>query len=448
MLERFFSVLEVLDDSLWGYIGFPAIILMGLYLSYQSNFVQIRKFPDVVMTFVRFFANSTPNEQGVPPLKAFFACVGGCVGLGNIVGICTAIKIGGPGALFWIWITAILGMLVKYAEVYLGVRYRIANADGRYSGGPMFFLQRIFKTKWIPNIICLLLCVWGVEVFQFNIVTNSLSRALDINPLIIIACLLSLIIFAGSGGVRRVGTMSSMMVPIFVSLYVGMGLWIFIQNFEVLPSIIQLVFSDAFTGSSAIGGFAGSSLILSISQGIRRGCYTGDIGIGYASVIHSETSAQKPSKQASLVIFDIFIDTIVICTTSVMIILSTGVWATPIPAEIMVQTALSHYFPYVDVFMPFFIFLLGISTINAVFCAGIKCAEFLSPKFGRACFYTYAILSLVIFSSADTAQAQIFMSLVGGLLLLMNMYGIFRLRHEISYDFDIEEEPIEGVVLA
>lgn len=440
MLEQIFSLLEVFDDSLWGFIGFPAIILMGLILSFESNFVQVRKFPVVVKTFFGYLFRRKATSDGVSPLKAFFACVGGCVGLGNVVGICTAIKIGGPGALFWIWITAVLGMIVKYAEVYLGVRYRVSNLKGGYNGGPMFFLQQVFKTKAVPNFICFLLCIYGVEVFQFSIVTNSLTHNFELNQYAVIAFLLTIVIFAGSGGVQRVGSISSYMVPIFVTLYVSMGIWILFQNYQVLPEMIHLVFSSAFTEASAVGGFAGSAIILTISQGIRRGCYTGDVGIGYASVIHSETSAQRPEKQASLVIFDIFIDTIVICTTSVMIILSTGVWTDPIPAELMIQAALTKHFPYVHLFMPLFIFLLGISTINAFFCVGLKCAEHLAPRRGRAIFYVYSTLSLIVFSFVDASKSQIFMSIIGGLLLMMNLYGIFRLRHEICYDFDGEDE--------
>jgi AGCS family alanine or glycine:cation symporter len=439
MIDQFFSFLDSFENILWGYVGVPMIMFVGIYLSFQSKFVQIRKFPAVVKIFFGFLKNGDKHKTGVHPLKAFFACVGGAIGVGNIVGICTAAQIGGPGALFWIWVTAIAGMILKYAEVYLGVRYRVTNPDGSYSGGPMYFMQKIFKSKWMPNLVCLLLCVYGVEVYQFGIVTSSISTNLGFNQYLVVAIMLGLVIFAGSGGVQRVGSISSAIIPVFVVTYVGMGLWVLMHNLPAIPSVLSEVFSHAFTGHAAVGGFVGSSLILTISQGVRRGCYTGDVGVGYASVIHSETSVTVPEKQAALVIFDIFLDTFIICTTSVMIILVTSVWKEPIPAALLVQTALGQYFPYMHFFMPFFLFLLGYSTINAYFCVGIKCAEFLSPKRGRMLYFGYATIILAIFSLFDTTRAQTLMTIAGGLLLVINCYGIFRLRKEVSFDIEAKE---------
>jgi alanine or glycine:cation symporter, AGCS family len=439
MLEEIFTSLDIFENLLWGYLGFPIILLLGIYLSVKSRFVQVRKFPSVVKTFFGFLTAKDRHKGGVHPLKAFFACVGGAVGVGNIVGICTAVQIGGPGALLWIWLTAIAGMMVKYAEVYLGMRYRISDGKGGYQGGPMYFLQRVFRSAWIPNIVCLLLCVYGVEVFQFSVVVNSITVNLGINHYLVIGVLLVLVFFAGMGGVARVGSISSAIIPLFVILYVGMGLWVLFNNLENLPHVFSTVFSSAFTGHAAIGGFIGSSFHVAISQGVRRACYTGDLGIGYASVIHSESSAQIPEKQASLVIFDIFLDTFIICTSSVLIILATDIWHQPIEASLLVQSALAQYFPYMHYFMPFFLFLLGYSTINAYFCVGLKSAEFVSPRFGKPIYYIYAVVCLVFFSFFDPSRAQAVMQIAGGLLLTFNCYGIYRLRHEISYDIDQEQ---------
>lgn len=442
-MDHFFVHLENFENLLWGYIGFPALMFLGIYLSFKSNFVQVRKFPSVVKTFMGFFKTHDKSVEGVHPLKAFFACIGGCVGVGNIVGICTAVQIGGPGALLWIWITAFAGMMVKYAEVYLGVRTRVQNANGGFNGGPMYFLKKVFRSSWMPTLVCVLLCVYGVEVYQFSVITTSITANLDINPYLVIVVLLGLVIFAGSGGVRRVGNISSAIIPVFVVIYVGMSLWVLVNNLSAIPEVISTVFTSAFSGHAAMGGFIGSTLIMTISQGVRRGCYTGDLGIGYASVIHSETSAKVPEKQASLVIFDIFLDTFIICTSSVLIILVTDIWHQPMEAGMLVQTALGQYFPYMNFFMPFFLFLLGYSTINAYFCVGLKCAEYISPHFGRPAYYLYAAAALLVFSFVDTTQAQTVMSVAGGLLLSINCYGIFRLRHELSYDLDATEKEEE-----
>lgn len=445
MIDQIFNSLALFEDFVWVYLGFPTIMLLGLYFTFKSGFVQIRKFPLVFKIFASFMNIKEHQSRGVHPLKAFFACVGGCVGVGNIIAICTAVQVGGPGALFWIWVTAIVGMILKYCEVYLGIKYRVPNEQGGYNGGPMYFLTKVFKNRWVPSLTALLLCIYGVEIFQFSVVVRSVSYNWEINPLIIALFLLVLVLFAGSGGVRRVGTIASAVIPIFVLVYMGMGGWILANNLSLLPEIIASVFKGAFSGHAAVGGFVGSTLLVTISQGIRRGCYTGDVGVGYASIINSETSIQSPQKQALLEFLGIFLDTFLICTTSVLLILVTGVWQDPMDVSLLVQQALGQYFPFMPFFMPFFLFLLGYSTINAYFCAGLKCAEYLSPRRGKLLYNVYGAVSLILFSFGDLARAQSVMAIAGGLLLVINVYGMFRLRHEISFDVSEIEEKVPAV---
>lgn len=448
MGQELFAYMELFEENLWGYICVPFLMIVGIYLTFRSNFFQVRKFPYAVKKFASLLSTRENHQRGVHPLKAFFACIGGCVGIGNIAAICTAIQIGGPGALFWIWMTAGIGMIIKYAEVFLGMRFRVANNQGGYNGGPMYFLQQVFKTMWIPNTVCVLLCIYGVEVYQFTVITDSVVNNLHINPLIVIFTLLGLVLFAGAGGVRRVGDISSAIIPLFVVIYLGMGAWVLFNNFSAIPGALGLVFSSAFTGSAAFGGFAGSSLMLMMSQGVRRGCYTGDLGVGYAAVIHSESNAKVPQEQATLAIFEIFIDTFVICTASVMIVLVTGVWHQAVSPSMMVQTVLEQYFPYMNYFMPLFLFMLGYSTINAYYCVGLKSAEFLHPKHGRKAYVVYAIATLLLFSYGGINQAQSMMTIANGLLLIINCYGIFRLRHEISFSLDKEAEEASATAAA
>jgi len=443
MLSYLISSLQTAEDILWTFFGIPIVMFLGLYLSYKSNFIQIRKLPQVFRTFFGFFKKQEIHENGVHPLHAFFAAVGGCVGIGNIVGVCTAVQLGGPGALFWIWVTAIAGMILKYSEVYLGLRYRVTNEQGGYNGGPMYYLRKVFKTAFIPNLVCVLLCIYGVEVYQFSVITHSVSSNWGVNAYLVTTLLLMLVIFAGTGGVKRVGAISSMSLPIFVVIYVAMGSWVLVNNITLLPGVFRLIFSSAFSGHAAMGGFVGASIIAAMSHGIRRGCYTGDIGVGYASIIHSESSTQIPEKQATLAIFDIFLDTFIVCTTSLLLILTTGLWKEPLEAGLMVQSALGQYFPYMEIFMPVFLFLLGYNTINAYFCAGLKCADHLSPKFGRIIYFIYAVVALILFSFMGTKQAQTIMAIAGVSLLIINGYGIFRLRHEISFNIDGQQETSE-----
>lgn len=445
MLDSLFLLLEFFENGLWEFIALPIMLFVGFYLTLASNFVQIRELPYVIKTFFSFF-RIRQTDNGVHPLKAFFACVGGAIGVGNIVGICTAVQIGGPGSLFWIWLTAIAGMILKYSEVFLGLLYRESNGEGGYNGGPMYFLQKVFKGRLVPKIVCLLLCVYGVEVYQFSVVTTTISYNFNINHLTITLVLLTLVIFAGSGGVRRVGNIATVIIPFFVLIYIAMGSYVLFNNIDKIPDVLKMVFDSAFTTTSAVGGFVGSTLLLTMSQGVRRACYTGDVGVGYASVIHSESSTQVPQQQAALAIFDIFLDTYIICTTSVMLILVTGVWSEPLEASLLVQKALGLYFPYMDYFMPLFLFFLGYSTINAYFCVGLKCADYISPTKGRRYYYFYATLALFVFSFVDTTQAQSIMTIAGGLLLVINCYGIFRMRREISFNISgTQEKPREVI---
>lgn len=436
MIDTLFSYLAVFEDTLWVVIATPMILLLGLYLTISSNFFQLRKLPLIAKNFWALLTKRDSGGRGVHPLQAFFASIGGCVGLGNIAGISTAVQLGGPGALFWIWMASIAGMLVKYGEVFLGIRYRVPNETGGYNGGPMYFLAKAFRSAWLPGAACVILCIYGVEIYQFRLVTESIANNWNLNYYAVIAVLLGLVLFAGSGGVRRVGNISGALIPLFVFCYVGMVLWILIQNLGEIPNVFGQVFSMAFSDSAMIGGFAGSTLMLTISHGVRRACYCGDLGIGYASVIHSESNVKLPQQQASLVIFELFLDTFIICTSSVVLVLVTGVWHSPIGAEMMVQTALSQYFPYMDLFMPVLFFLLGYSTINAYFCVGLKCADFLSPKRGRILYFVYAVAALLLFSFVEVIQAQMVMTIASGLLLIVNCLAIFKLRHEISYDLD------------
>ncbi|MDP1836663.1 MAG: amino acid carrier protein [Chlamydiales bacterium] len=437
MLDLFFSSLDLIDDYLWSYIGFPLIMGLGIYLSFKARFVQIRRFPDAVRIFVSMMREKNPTPGGVHPIKAFFACIGGCIGIGNVVGVCTAVQIGGPGAMFWVWITALVGMILKYAELYVGMKYREQRPDGGFNGGPMYFLPKVLKYSWVPGLVSLLLCVYGVEVFQFRVMTNSVSENFGLNHIAVTLVFLVLVLWASRGGVALVGTICSYIVPIFFVCYLGMGIWVCIQNYHVIPQVLADVVYYAFAPHAAVGGIMGG-IIITISQGIRRGCYSSDVGVGYASIIHSESGTHAPERQASLAIMDIFFDAFLICTMSMTIILVTGTWVEPIDAMMLVQESLGMYFPYMNIFMPTFLVLLGYSTVIAFYCVGLKCAEFLGGKKGTRIFNVYAAVTLFLFSFVDTRHTLVVMSITQLLLVVINLWGIYKLRNEINYEFSAD----------
>jgi AGCS family alanine or glycine:cation symporter len=442
-MSSFFSIVNSVTDFLWEFPAIILIVVVGLFFSFRSGFFQIRKFPAIVGSFVSFMRKRDHSKAGVHPITAFFASLGGSIGIGNVVVICAAVQLGGPGAIFWAWVTGLLGMLLKYAEVYLGMRFRVKNHSGSYDGGPMYYLPKAYKVRWIAGVAAVLLCVYGAEVFVFSQLTESISTAWELNRYFVIAVLLLLTLGAALGGVRRVGEISSAIIPIFVVLYLIMSLWILIVNISAIPAVITLIFKSAFTGHAAVGAFAGASWVVAMGQGAARGAYSGDIGIGYASVIHAESSTVRPGRQAALAVFGIFLDTFVICSLSVALILITNVWDQPLKAGVLVQTALSNYFPYMDLFMPLFLFLLGYSTLIAYLVFGLKCAKYLSRTYGQAVYTVYASIVLVAFALFEPTNALTLMALIGALLLIINVISFFLLRREVRFELEPSLTPPE-----
>ncbi len=448
MFDYFFQLIEQTNTFFWGYIGFSLISLLGLYLTFKTGCFQIRALPSVFFTFYKCMKAQPCNKEGIHPLKAFFASVGGMIGIGNVVGISAAIQLGGPGALLWVWVAGIIGTLIKYSEIYLGLKFREKNPNGGYNGGPMYFLQKAYKGKWVPILVCVLLCIYGVEAYQFTVVTQAISTNWNLNEYAVIGGFLMLILYTAIGGVPRVSKVCSWIMPSFICIYLLMAFWVLGHHLADLPAILGTVFKSAFTGHAAIGGFAGSTMILAIQNGVAGAAYSSDLGIGYDSIIQSESKVVNPARQARLAILGVCLDNL-ICTMSILIILISGIWQTEnLPGSSLVQVSLENYFPLMNFFMPLFIFILGYTTIIAYFCVGIKCARYLHPKHGVKVYFVYAVFVLVFFSFFDQTKALEVMRLAGASLLIINLIGIFILRKEISFEKDEEEELIQNEVFA
>ena len=441
MSEIFFYYLDYLDNIVWSYLSIPTILLLGFYLSYKSHWTQIFKFGRVLSVFFNFFKYTEPNKRGTHPLKVFFAGISGSIGISNVIGVCTAVQFGGPGAIFWLWVASLFGMIVKYAEIYLGIKYRIANKEGGYDGGPMYYLQHATSLSIIPSLACVLLCIYGADVYIFRTVTHALVDTWGFNQYLTVATLILLILVGIEKGVERVGTIASFIIPIFLFGFIACSLFIFGKNLELLFTNLGIILTSAFTGHAAVGAFTGASVLMGISYGMKRACYAGDIGIGYASVIHSETEEQDAAKQASLGIFSIFLDAFVVSTISMLLVLVTGVWDQGLHESEAVSAALSTALPHIQYIWPFFIFLLGYSTLLTILTAGKKAAKFLSPKHGEWWYTVFAALNFSIFSFFGTNQQMLgIMSLVGGLLLIINLYGMVQLVNNISFSFHNKPE--------
>lgn len=436
MIEQLFSTLQKTSDFLWGYIGAAMIIVAGVLVSHQLGWMQLKGLPRMIrvgLSLLQSPSGKTQQDRGVLPRQAFFASLGGCVGVGNVVAVTLAVQVGGPGVLVWLWIVALLGMGLKYGEVYLGMAHRRPSKDGSYNGGPMYVLAEAFSSckGWLPMFAAVLLCIYGTEIYIFGVIKEAVATSWSLPPAWVTVVLLALVVLGVAGGVKRIGTISGVLLPFFGLLFLVMTLWVLVLHAATIPSLLLSVFRSAFTGHAAVGGFVGSTFMLTMSRGVFAACYSGDVGIGYASVIHSESRVQDPAQQASLSILGIFLDT-TICTCVVLLLLLTGAWQQPGGSSTLVQTALSSTFPYMHIFMPLLIFSFGYTTIMAYLIAGIKSARFLSAKYGSTVYWICSTMAFIGFSVWDSTRALVVMELAGGLLMIINCIALLRLRRSIQ----------------
>lgn len=433
MTEIIFEFLTQLDSILWNYIGLIIILLVGLYLTIYSKFFQFRALFRLKTYIKDLIACAGKDKQGTNPIKLYFASVGGMVGLGNIVTVVSTVTIGGPGSVVWLWIASFLGMLIKYSEVYLGIKYRIRNNEDGFDGGPMYYLRVAFKNRVLSVMICALLCIYGAEVSQFLILTDTIVGIFSFNRYLVIAVLLFFILLTAVKGVKRFATVCSAMMPPFMLIYVALGMWIIVDHYSDLPSVFLLIFSSFLDYKSQVGGFISGGILLAAHYGVSRAVYSGDIGIGYDSIIQSETQTIYPEKQARMSIFALFTDSL-ICTISILILLVTGLWEVKglQPSEYIVS-ALKLYLPDVEYFMAILFVFAGFTTITGYLVVGQKCAKYLNKKYGQYLYILYSVFAFIFFSFYDQEQVILVMSVSGGFLMVVNMLGVFKLRKSIEF---------------
>lgn len=447
MSKSIFEFLSQLDIILWDYIGIMIILFVGVFLTIYSKFFQFKALFRLRTYIKDLVACAGKDKQGTHPLKLYFASVGGMVGLGNIVTVVSTVTLGGPGSIVWLWIASFLGMLVKYSEVYLGIKYRVKNNENGFDGGPMYYLRVGFKNKILPVFVCILLCIYGAEVSQFLIITDTITNVfslgndyIDFNGVkilygryIVIGLLLAFILLTSVKGVKRFANVCSAMMPPFMVGYIALGLWIIFDHSADLPDVFSLIFSSFFDYKSQTGGLVSGGIFLAEHYGVSRAVYSGDIGIGYDSIIQSETQTLYPEKQARMSIFALFSDSL-ICTISILILLVTGIWQVKDlqPSE-YVLNALKLYLPNVEYFMVILFTFAGFTTITGYLVVGQKCAKYLNKKYGQVLYILYSIFAFIFFSFYDQEQVILIMSVSGGILMIINMLGVFKLRKSIEF---------------
>ena len=340
MLQLIETVNTAVNNFIWGVPAMICIFGVGLYLSLRTRFLQIRKFPYAIRTTIgRMFRKKDASDGAITPFQAVCTALAATVGTGNIAGVAGAIAIGGPGAVFWMWISALLGMCTKFAEVTLAVFYREKNANGELVGGPMYYIKNGLGKKW--HFLAYLFAAFGVlTVFgtgnatQVNTITTAINSALmnyhviseksvslsNLIQGIIIAALVALILL---GGVKRIAQVTEKLVPFMALFYIILALGVILLKINTIPSVFVSIFKGAFRPSAVTGGIVGS-MIMSVKKGVSRGIFSNEAGLGTGSIAHACADTRKPVKQGMFGIFEVFTDTIVICTLTALVILCSG----------------------------------------------------------------------------------------------------------------------------
>lgn len=440
MKDVIINAVNYLTGLLWGPFMLILLVGGGVFLTIRLKFIQITHFKYMWnQTFGSLFKRKLENNDdcdgSLTPFQAVTTALASTIGASNIVGVPVAIFFGGPGAVFWMWITAILGMITKYAEVVLGVIYREKNTNGEFVGGPMYYLKNGLKSKFLGNLyafLFMLTIVSGIMV-QANSAAGSVST-LGINVYFsggLITLLVGLIVV---GGVKRVGKVSEKFVPFMASLYVLGCLIIIIANINQIPAVFALIFKTAFTGHAAIGGFAGSTLSICLRWGVARGAYSNEAGMGSAPIAHAAAKTDHPVRQGMWGMFSVFFDTLLICTMTAMVILTTGIWQNnDIVASGMTAEAFTSFYGEIGGgVVSFSVLLFVISTIYVILFYGERLAEYLFGK-GFSLFMRYVYLVACFIGAIGGLKfVWVFLDLLFGLAVIPNMIGVLLLSGVVA----------------
>ena len=446
MLSTIETINQVVNDFIWGVPAMVCIIGVGFYLSCRTGFLQIRKFSYAIQTTIgRMFRKRNASDGALTPFQAVCTALAATVGTGNIAGVAGAIAIGGPGAVFWMWVSAVLGMCTKFAEVTLAVYYRETNKEGDLVGGPMYYIKNGLGKNW--QFLAVLFSAFGVlTVFgtgnatQVNTITTAVNSALlscglisegavktsNLIQGIIIAALVALILL---GGVKRIGQVTEKLVPFMALLYIVLSVGIILFRIQALPSVIQAIFEGAFKPAAVTGGAVGS-LFMSMKKGVSRGIFSNEAGLGTGSIAHACADTRKPVKQGMFGIFEVFTDTIVICTLTALVILCSQVpvgYGQAAGAELTIQGFISVYGNWVSVFTAVAMCCFAFSTILGWGLYGARCIEFLFSEKVIKPFMVASSLVAILGATADLGLMWNIAETFNGLMAIPNLIALFLL---------------------
>ena len=437
-MERFLQGVADFSAWLWGIPLITVLLLSGLYMTVKLGFIQFRYFGYIVgQTFGSVFKK--PKGEGtVTPFQALTSALSSTIGAANIVGVPAAIMFGGPGAIFWMWVIALIGMALKFSESVLAVEYREKNSVGEFVGGPMYYMTKGLNMKWLGIWFSFALMIELVPsiMVQGNSIATTVEATFDIPLLwtgIATALLVSVVVF---GGIKRIGKVTEIFVPFMALIYVGGAVVILLMNVSAVPEFFELILSNAFSPAPVMGGFAGAAIVEVIRWGFARGLYSNEAGLGTAPIAHAAAMTDHPVRQGFWAVIGVVVDTLVVCTATAFVILSSGVWTSEGAMEnssALTSLAFESYFgPFGAVLVTICLIFFVLSTILVVVFYGAKQAEFL---FGMKASYGMQVVYIVAVVLGAVGAAEViwgFLDIMLALILIPNVVAILLLSKKVK----------------
>ena len=446
MLQLIESVNSAVNNFIWGVPAMICIIGVGLYLSIRMRFIQLRKLPLALReTIGKVFHKKEAAKGSLTPFQAVCTALTATVGTGNIAGVAGAIAIGGPGAVFWMWMSALLGMCTKFSEVILAVHFRERNEQGDLVGGPMYFIKNGLGKKW--QWLAVLFSVFGIfTVFgtgnatQVNTITTAINSALlnyNIIPetavktsnLLIGSIIMILVGCVLLGGIKRIGSVTERLVPFMAVLYIILAAGVVLCNIKAVPEVLFSIVYGAFNPSAITGGIVGS-FFMSMKKGVSRGIFSNEAGLGTGSIAHACADTSEPVKQGFFGIFEVFADTIIICTLTALTILCSGVpicYGEAAGAELTISGFTATYGNWISVFTAVAMCCFAFSTILGWGLYGARCVEFLFSARAIKPFMILYSMVAIIGATQDLGLIWSISDTCNGLMAIPNLIAVFLL---------------------
>lgn len=430
----FENIVSSVNDFVWGVPTLVLIVGTGIYLTFRLGFLQFRTLPYALKLAFSPSKQDSKSKGDISHYQALTTAMAATIGTGNIVGVATAVVTGGPGAVFWMWLTALFGMATKYAEAVLAVKYRVTNSRGEMSGGPMYYLERGLNAKWLGILFALFgsIAAFGIgNMVQSNSISEAVSTAWNVPTWVTGLIMTALIALVILGGIKSIGKVTAYFVPIMALFYLIAGLIIMFMNLELIPNTIALIFEDAFTGSALGGGILGTV----IRYGVARGVFSNEAGLGSAPIAAAAAKTDYPGRQALVSMTQVFIDTIIVCSITGITIVMAGKFNSGLEGVNLTTASFTQFIgPAGEYIVTLGIIFFAFSTIVGWSYYGEKCFSYLIND--KAIPYYRIAFVLIVFYGA-TEKLDIVWSIADTMNALMaapNLIGLLGLSGVVAYE--------------